>query len=487
MSLSENIDKRLTEAEAEQDALENEELPVDGEGESTVEAPATASVDEIADAVVAATEIGSEGEQTVAPAAAKNVAQEVKSIAAEIEAGAFGSLWVENDLTDILDKALATSLKLRRQTRTGNTNVLVTGLPGSSKTAVVYEWAKRNGINVHYLDAKNNDLEADINGYVLRDNTNQEGNAVAKAYSKVLDPLDRPNSVLFLDELNRQTNSSIRASLLTLVNEKCVSGPDETGRRNFPNLLFTIACINPATPTDRGAADLNDAEKTRYAYSVEFDSSVDTALDYFKRQYTKSIAELNPNDKYFKQDLDEYIHSLALAYHILHSFSFEFNTKNDLDALADYRKNMLNQRSLTDGIVASSGNAADFRWWVDKSSNFLDETKEMLNKIMDSYNEADAVENAKKLIRQTVDDMAKGGKITKRLAQWVKNLIDGKIDQLPSDETEAENATTDAEKPKVEDEFEDDTDFFQKQANTGRTAMSKAARVSTVANINWNV
>lgn len=483
---SKDILTRLTEAEDEQDNIENTAEPES----SVVENPSTASVAEIADSIIAATETGSNGELTVAPAEAEKVAAEAKQTADDINAGVIGSLWVENELTEVLDSALKVAKKLQRQNRTGNANVLVTGLPGSSKTAIVYEWAKRNGINIHYIDAKNNDLEADMNGYTLRDTTAGSDNKVAKAYSKVLDPLDRPNSVLFLDELNRQINPGIRASLLTLVNEKCVAGPDNTGRRYFNNLLFTIACINPAVPSDRGAAALNDAEKSRYVYSVEFDSTPSTALDYFKRHYTVQVSTLNPDDEYYEEDLQDYLQSLGLAIHLLSNVNFQFNTRDQLEDLSELQKNMLNQRSLTDAIVASGGDGKAFVKWVQERSDFLESTKTMLIDIMQSYDETDARAKAKRVIESTIQVLAKAGKADETAVNRVLNNLSGKRVATVAAEVTPNAENPEAEEAKAsagddEDDFEDDTDLFQQNATGGRTAGTAASRRQAIATMQW--
>lgn len=105
-----------------------------------------ASVSEIADAVQAAVEVETAGESTISDADAEQVADEIKTTSAEINAGSVGVIpseataeeyVVRTELTDILDKALAASKRFMRQGVRYGANVLVTGLPGSGKTAVV--------------------------------------------------------------------------------------------------------------------------------------------------------------------------------------------------------------------------------------------------------------------------------------------------------------------------------------------------------------
>lgn len=151
-------------------------------------------------------------------------------------------------------------------------DILVTGLPGSGKSAITREWAKSRGVELFYLNAKNDDLGAILNGFPV-DTTEEteDGKIVHRAdrsFSKSVDMLDRERSVLFLDEFNRAP-SKLRATLLSLINEHVVEGPGEDGYRHFNNLLFSIACVNPSVPTDPGALDLNDAEMSRFVDKLD--------------------------------------------------------------------------------------------------------------------------------------------------------------------------------------------------------------------------
>jgi hypothetical protein len=200
------------------------------------------------------------------------------------------SLRIQNALTDVLDRALEDArYALDEDNLDANCNVLVTGLPGSSKTATIRNWCKLNGCHLHYLDAKNPDLQLLTSGGSAIDRTDPAHPKMRQAFSDALRPLERENSVLFLDELNRQVKEYMRGSLLTLLADRRVAGEDEEGFKYFPNLLFTIAAVNPPKEGDRGASELNDAEKRRFYYSVEFNSEVPTTKVFFKEYYDKKI------------------------------------------------------------------------------------------------------------------------------------------------------------------------------------------------------
>jgi Cdc6-like AAA superfamily ATPase len=188
------------------------------------------SVDVVADGVKDQVVAATDGEEVISDENAVKVAAEIKQTADEVDAGAAiisngeeEPLGVKNAITDTLDAALNASLRNKRRGIKSGNNVLIVGLPGSGKTATVYDWAKARGnVNLVYINAKNNDLEAYINGYTVRDAENP--NKVKQAYSDNLAALEEPNSVLFLDEYNRQIKPNIRASLYTLINEHKISG-----------------------------------------------------------------------------------------------------------------------------------------------------------------------------------------------------------------------------------------------------------------------
>ena len=238
-------------------------------------------IDEIATAVKTAAEVASDGEETFSDEKAKTIAKELKTYAQGFDAAAWAPLDVPSELTDKLDDCLANAMAGQAAGTRDGVDLLITGLPGSGKTGITKQWAEDRGVKLFYLNAKNDDLGAILNGFPVdsteTDNDGNQTHKVVRSYSTALDPLKRPRSVLFLDEFNRAA-PKLRASLLTLINEHEVEGPGEKGVYRFENLLFTVACINPSVPTDPGAMDLNDAEMSRFVDSIDWDSKADDAI-----------------------------------------------------------------------------------------------------------------------------------------------------------------------------------------------------------------
>ena len=377
--------KEIEVLEETADAVENaEDLSVDD--------VSTASVDEIADAVQAAAEEASGGEETYSDANAKQIATQLKTYASGFDSVAWAPLNVKNDLTDKLDDCLANALVAQHNHTTDGTDLLVDGLPGSGKTGIVRQWAKDRGVNLFYLNAKNDDLGAILNGFpvdtIEKDADGAEHHAVARSYSfnTALRHLNNPRTVLFLDEFNR-ADPKLRASLLTLINEHAVEGPGKSGYYTFENMLFTIACINPSVATDPGAMDLNDAEMSRYVDTMEWDSTTGEAIKYINFYLNKLLKELDPKDEHYGFFFVRYTKILNLAMALLTSTSpiFEFDSRDDLTDLYNDKAKMLNQRSLTDALMSHGYSKQKFLDWVDRFSKFLDKDKQMIHEILDNW------------------------------------------------------------------------------------------------------
>lgn len=314
------------------------------------------------------------------------------------------------------------------------------------------------GINIHYLDAKNKDLHAYINGFTVRNAANP--NLVSQAVSKNLAPLDRPNSVLLLDEYNRQTNSQVRASLLTLINEHEIEGQDENGepsKHYFKNLLFTIAIINPAHPKDPGAAELNDAERSRFILNMPWDSTPEEALRYFRSAMRNELKRVGTavqstgNDN--NDNLDDAIaalHIIDLAENILTNPAFHFDGRENetLYELATQQRDPLNQRTLTGVLAGSNGDIKRLDFYI-KHANFLDSTTQMLCDIIDDY------------VQPSLSTLVK--QYASIIPPAVKQLLEDQIAKENADKLAA--ADVEAEAP--EDDLTDmDAGLFMQGADT---------------------
>jgi hypothetical protein len=196
--------KNIT-SEIKNDALtESEETIEMNDTDLVIDDIKSASVDDIADAVVAAKEEGTEGAETYSDANAKKVANEIKTYASGFDAAAWAPLDVPSELTDKLDDCLANALVSQHSGTHDGTDLLVDGLPGSGKTGIVRQWAHDRGVNLFYLNAKNDDLGAILNGFpvdTVVDKPDGDGqmHAVDRSYSfnTALKHLNEPRTALF--------------------------------------------------------------------------------------------------------------------------------------------------------------------------------------------------------------------------------------------------------------------------------------------------
>lgn len=364
---------------------EEVEMPTD---DLAIDDVKSATTSEVADAVQDAAEIASDNKETFSDEKAEKIANEIKTHANGFDAAAWAPLDVPSELTDKLDDCLANAMAAHAAKNSDGVDLLITGLPGSGKTGITKQWAKDRGVNLFYLNAKNDDLGAILNGFPIdtieKDENGNDVHRVTRSFSKSLDALDKPKSVLFLDEFNRAA-PKLRAVLLSLINEHVVDGDGPDGFRHFDNLLFTVACINPSVPTDPGAMDLNDAEMSRFVDTMDWDSKADDALRYINFHVNDLIGRLDKADENYAFFYTRYNKILNLANALIGSPNFEFDNRDDLLDLFNDKAKMLNQRAITDALMAHGYSKAKFLNWVDKYSKFLEKDKEMIHDILDSW------------------------------------------------------------------------------------------------------
>ena len=344
-------------------------------------AEAGATVDELADAITAEVELATDGEETYSDNKADAIAEKVRAACTDFDRATWAPISIPSKFTRKLDKCLANARYSKYHRESHGSDLLVTGLPGAAKTAIFKAWAKERGVNYMYINAKDEDLSAMINGFSVHD---QETHTVIQAGSKKLLPLRETPTVIFLDEFNRAPDQ-LRAQLLTLINEHEIAGDGPNGIVELHGILFTVACINPDVATDSGAGSLNQAERTRFYDKLTLNSNVPDALSYFKAYFTKKLAELDPKDPSYKYAYTKKARAFAIAMALLTDPRFEFDSAEDQAALDLEGETMLNQRLLTDALGNCDGKA-DFLDWVD-DSEMSAQRRDMIHAILDGWAE----------------------------------------------------------------------------------------------------
>lgn len=275
----------------------------------------------------------------------------------------------KGDIEQILDDALVANKRLqRRNANDGFINVLFVGDAGTGKTSRVREWANKNGINLMTLIASKLD-DVDLGGAVIPSDPDEQGRRYAKRLStSEFDLLNKPNSVLFLDEYNR-AKPSVRAPLFELINHHTLDDRNEPdGLKHFPNFLFTIAAINPSDfnyDTDA----LDPAEISRFK-TLDIYGDPKVTLNWFLKDQDKAYEiakkdlEENPDDKEALWDLKAIPGRKELAKKLLTApyADLHFDTREETaKAKQDAANSKFYQpRTLTYALLASNGTKGDF-------------------------------------------------------------------------------------------------------------------------------
>ena len=315
----------------------------------------------------------------------------------ESEETAAGSV---NQIEAALDRALKQARRMQRSGEDNDfPNVLLISDAGFGKSSVVRQWAKERGINLVYKDAKTMDAAA-LGGIIARDA--DDPRYANRLGTKEFLSLDKPNSVLFLDEYNR-AKKEIRGSLLTLVQDHVIWDPTAEGETRFlPNFLFTVAAINPPNANYKGAQEMDPAERSRFnAIPVQPDPM--EHLRYLRKFYKNQIE--NAEDDAERLEAEG---RLALAETILSSPKFTYDSSIDIDNHQDDNSySPLNYRSFKKALDASDGTKADLlAIWsgycnYDKKNVIEDilenyqDVKDKANSVFDDESESEVFANVK--------------------------------------------------------------------------------------------
>lgn len=263
----------------------------------------------------------------------------------------------KGQIEDVLDRALKVAKRTAGKEGVSYPNVLFISEAGLGKTAVCRAWAKANGINL--VEVRGSTLDpTDIGGLFA---SPEKGETRAKKISTgIFEPLEQPNSVLFLDEMNR-ANKAVRNALLELINSHYLPDPNnpQGGQRFLPNFLFTIATINP--PSGEYNADaLDPAEASRFR-NVSLTADNKYILKYLEKIYTEAAEKARKDGD--NEEALENEGRKKLAQTLLNSKKFTFDDSQDIsigrDKL-DYQYHPLNYRSLNMLLDACDGTKEDF-------------------------------------------------------------------------------------------------------------------------------
>ena len=214
-----------------------------------------------------------------------------------------------------------------------------------------------------------------------------------KVGTGILDQLDRPNSVLFLDELNR-ARPDVRAALLTLICDHLVQDfTADGGMRFFPNFLFTVAAVNPSGKTGYQTYELDQAEMGRFtSKEVKAENAVWLRYAYndFKEKAQKAAE--HGNDALAAKCLARG----ELAKAIVGNASFTFDDElaaEEYEDNQDWNGKLTTPRNLTRALLRCDGTKASLiDGWSGDCNNLQEPLiKKILNKYEDKIDKANSV------------------------------------------------------------------------------------------------
>jgi hypothetical protein len=91
---------------------------------------------------------------------------------------------------------------------------------------------------------------------------------------------------------------------------------------------------------------------SRFVDSMDWDSKTDDALRYIVFHVNKMLKALDPADENYAFFYTRYSKILNLTNALLGDFRFEFDSRDDLLDLFNDKAKMLNQRAITDALMA---------------------------------------------------------------------------------------------------------------------------------------
>ena len=244
-------------------------------------------------------------------------------------------------------------------------------------TSIVRKWAQTRGVNLAEYDLSTLNPE-EMGGAVMPD-PNDPRMIRHAMNATTWEELSKPNTVLFFDEYNR-AKSSIRSTIMKLVNDHLLPGPD--GKLTYmPNILFTIGAINPATSSYSGVSEMDRAEWGRFETEYMTVSKIKTLkhLDAAYAEMVEAAVEAGDADQAI-----EYQGRRALARELLTSRQFQFTPPAEEEEMSDdSRFRPTTPRHLEIALNASDGTKDDLLRVWSKSCDYRQ--KKTIEDILKNY------------------------------------------------------------------------------------------------------
>lgn len=290
----------------------------------------------------------------------------------------------EGDIEKALSQALRTNRRANRRGTGEFVSVLLVGQAGTGKTARVKDWCKQNGLHLVQKNAQTMDI-ADLGGLYA---PNETKTRAINLPNGAFDELNKPNTVLFLDEFNR-ANSQVRFTLAQLIDEHKIPDATEEGSYHyFKNLELVVAAINPADFGVYNTEPLDIAELNRFRQVSVMPDKLGT-LTYLNRFYKEQM-ELDKQEG-DAQGYKENQGRLRLAQALLGDRDFRFDNDEDVKQAAEKGVSILSPRSFTRALEMSDGTKDEFLDLWDSMCN--PDKKPIIARILSNYYDVEDVDD----------------------------------------------------------------------------------------------
>lgn len=298
-----------------------------------------------------------------------------------------------NNGTGALNAALITAVRKKKAGDDSDyPNIILSGLAGFGKTAMVKAFCKEHHLNLFECDAKSLDI-ATVGGIPYPKKDKDGTYKQMPITSSYWDKLSLPNTVLFLDEFNR-AQDNVAGTLLGLINNHdlpmTTEGKDGkfSTMKHFDNILFTVIAINPASNVFANVAEFTPEKVSRGVLLYNIKPDRNELLTCLRKIYGQILA--NP---YLDEDTHNvYEGQLNIAEALLTDRSFTFDDKNDVEKIHTDNNStgdltqFLNYRTLTGALSACNGTKLNFLSQL-YYYRFSDAKQTMIKNILKNYSD----------------------------------------------------------------------------------------------------
>lgn len=274
-------------------------------------------------------------------------------------------------------------------------NILIVGASGGAKTAIVSSFCKAYNIKLVLINVSTATPEFFSGiGYPINikgENGAPDETVLGSVTSKTWGDLQKEQQpfIVFCDEINRGTHD-VQNPLLELINNHRLVAGDKTFY--FPNMLFTVGALNPATEGQfQGTNPLDRAMTNRFPVTIQ----QKLAVEPFKKHILAVLDTELSNPYNTKEDTKEFQSKKNLMTTLLSDTNFSFDDEEDekIMQMKGYEGiKSLNYRTLSSVLERCDGTKKGFIEACRKAP-FAPDTLKMIENCLKNYKDVNNTVN----------------------------------------------------------------------------------------------